>query len=431
LSDTPPVAEDPFANGNNPSTVTFHDQRLMAGGTRSVPNGVWGSHPADFENMDVSRPGKPDDALSFALVAEKVNAVHQLVSMEDFMVFTSNAVFSVNGGGENTPMTPSAIQPKRQNSRGGSRLNPIALDDIVFYAPAKGTSVRTLGFQFEIDGYQSNNVSIFSPHFFKGYVILDWAYVEEPYAAIFAVRNDGVLLCFTWEAEQQVWGWTMLETDGKVKAVASITEDGYDRLYALIERTINGVTRKFHERLALPHVDDIAVAVHLDCAVTQAYNPPRNEISGLWHLEGATVSAYYDGFVAHDLLVENGKISLPNEYEATIATVGLRYYGEIETLPLVLNSREGSMHVNKQNIAKVVLRAVDTRGLKAGVTGAELEDIVERVGGEEGLADVAQRDYEITPGGSWRASNTVTIRQDQPLPAHLTGIFIEPRIAPK
>lgn len=432
LSDTPPQGQNPFnGDGNYPSTVMLHDQRLLLGGTLNVPNGVWGSQPADFENMDISVPARPDDALSFALVAEKVNSVNQMVSMEDLLLFTTNGVFSVNGGGENDPMTPANVVPRRQNSRGGSRLNPIVLDDIIFYMPAKGTVVRTLGFQFEIDGYQSNNVSIFSPHLFKGFYIKDWAYVEEPYSAIFAVRSDGMLLCFTWEAEQQVWGWTVLETAGKVQSVAAITEGGYDRLYIVVERVINGVTRRFFERLALPHVDDIATACHLDCSVTQVYDPPRNQISGLWHLEGATVSAYYDGYTAEGLVVANGKVTLPNGYEATIATVGLPFSGEIETLPLVLNSREGSLHVNQQNIAKIVLRAVDTRGIMAGITGADLEDIVDREGGEIGLSDVSQRDYEITPPGSWEPSTTVTIRQDQPLPAHITGMFLQPKVSNK
>jgi len=434
LSDTPPIASNPFVSaGMYPSSATFHDQRLMLGGTRTLPNAVWGSQPSDFQNMDTSRPSKPDDALSFALVAEKVNSVNQLVSMEDLIVLTTNGVFSVNGGGENTPMTPSSIVPKRQNSRGGSRLNPIVLDDIIFYMPAKGNSVRTLGFQFEIDGYQSNNVTIFSPHFLKGFHITNWAYVEEPYSAIFAVRDDGVLLCFTWEAEQQVWGWTMLETDGFVMDVCTITEGGYDRLYALIGRRIGNSTdvRTFHERLALPHIDDIATAAHLDCSVTQVYDPPRNVVDGLWHLEGATVSAYYDGYVAHDLVVAGGQITLPEEYEASLITVGLRFYGEIETLPLVLQTREGSAQINRQNISKVTVRAVDTRGIEVGITGAELEAVVERTGGEDGLPDVAQRDYEVTPPGSWDAGQTITIQQNQPLPAHITGIFIEPKVSNK
>ena len=432
LSDTPPEAYNPFSGANKyPSAVSFHDQRLMLGGTREMPNAVWGSQPADSENMDTSRPNKPDDALAFALVAEKVNSVNQLVSMDDLIVMSANGIFAVNGGGDNAPMTPSSIVPKRQNSRGGSRLNPIVLDDIIFYTPSKGSSVRTLGFQFEIDGYQSNNVSIFSPHFFQGFRIISWAYVEDPYSAIFAVRDDGVLLCFTWEAEQQVWGWTMMETEGRFIEVASITEGGFDRLYALIERTINGVKRKFHERLALPHLDDIFTAVHLDCAVTQVYDPPRNVIDGLGHLNGVAVSAYYDGYVAHDLMVTNGKITLPDGYEATIITAGLRFYGEIETLPLVLQTREGSAHVNIQNVSKMVVRTVDTRGLEAGITGAATEDAIQRVGGEEGLDDVEQRDYEITPPGSWNRSTTITIKQNEPMPAHVTGVFIEPKISKK
>ena len=428
LSDTPPIGNNPFVGaGNYPATVTFHEQRLMFGCTRTLPNAVWGSQPADFENFDISRPSKADDALSFSLVAEKVNTVNQMVSMDDLILLTQNAVFTA-AGSEGGALTPSDIVPKRSNSRGGSRLNPIVLDEIIFYTPTKGSSVRTLGFQFEVDGYKSNNVSIFSPHLFKAKTIVDWAFIEEPYSAIFALRDDGVLLCFTWEAEQQVWGWTELEIDGRVLTIATITESGFDRLYALIERTIGGVVRRFHERLALPHVDDITTACHLDCAVTQTYDPPSNIIDGLWHLEGAIVSAYYDGYVANGLVVSRGTVTLPNGYEASIATVGLPFKGTIETLPLVLQTREGSAHTNVQNIASVVLRAVDTRGLKVGITGAQLETIEERTGGEIGLDDVAQRDYAVTLPGSWEPSTTLTIVQDQPLPAHITGVFLEPKV---
>lgn len=432
LSDAPPEGRNPFdAVGKYPSTVTFHQQRLMLARTRNLPNAVWGSQPANFQNMDISRPAKPDDALSFSLVAERVNSVNQMASMGDLLLLTSNGVFASNGGGDNEAMTPTAIVPRRGNSRGSSRLNPIPLDEIVFYVPNKGTSVRTLGFKFEIDGYESNNVAVFSPHFFLGFSIVDWAYVEEPYSAIFAVRSDGKLLCFTWEAEQQVWGWSLLETAGRFLAVCSITEGGYDRLYAFVERTINGHVRRFHERLALPHIDDITRAVHLDCAVTQVFATPSNTVGGLAHLEGTRISAYYDGFVAHDLLVENGTITLPNDETASVVTAGIRYYGELETLPLTLKTDKGVLQVNRQNISRMVVRAVDTRGIKAGITGAELEPVVEREGGEVGLDDVHQRDYEISPPGSWEPSLTITIRQDEPLPAHITGLFVEPKVSNK
>jgi hypothetical protein len=213
--------------------------------------------------------------------------------------------------------------------------------------------------------------------------------------------------------------------------VAVITEGGFDRLYALVEREINGIRRKFHECLALPHVDEMAAANHLDCSVTQIYDPPQNTVGGLWHLEGATVSAHYDGYVATGLVVENGQIALPNDYEATITSVGLPFEGEVETLPLILQTRNGSEHINRQNVARIVVRTVDTRGIEVGITGADLEAVVEREGGEDGLADVEQRDYDVSPAGSWGANTTITIQQNQPLPAHITGVFIEPKVSPK
>ena len=121
LSDTPPTANNPFTGaGMYPSTVTLHQQRKYLGRTRNVPNGVWGTQVTDFENMDISRPSKPDDALSFALVGDRVNSVNQMASAgTELIVISSNAIFSVSGGGEGAPLTPSDIQPKRQNSRSG------------------------------------------------------------------------------------------------------------------------------------------------------------------------------------------------------------------------------------------------------------------------------------------------------------------------
>lgn len=433
LSDTPPTGDNPFDDaGDYPSTVAFHQQRLLFGRTRNRPNAVWGSQPSDFENMDKSRPTKPDDALSFALVAERVNSVNQLVSLGDLLALTSDGVFSIDGGSSGEAISPNAINPKRQTGRGASRLNPIVLDSIVFYRPNKGSTVRTLGYTFEVDGYRSNNVSIFSPHFFEGFSIVRWTFIEDPFSCIVAVRDDGALLFFTWEEEQAVWGWTLCETNGVVEDVAAISEGGYDRLYIAVRRTINGVTRRFFERMALPHVDDITTACHLDCALTQVYGTPQNRVEQLWHLEGETVSAYYDGYVAEGLVVEGGAIELPDGYEASIATVGLPYEGYIETLPLVLQGRGGTLHSHMQNIKSVMVRTIDARGITIGITGAAAEEVRDRTGSEVGgLADVSERDYEPPIPGHWEKSATLTIKQSKPLPAHITAVFVEPKVSPK
>lgn len=431
LSETPPVGENPFDNfGNYPAACTFGQQRLFFGATRNVINGIWGSRSADFENMDRSRPARGDDSLSFALVGEKVNSITHLIWLEDLQAFSSDAIWSIHGSGDNNVLTPSDINPKRNMGRGARRVKPLPVDAVVFFVPSKGFSVRAMGFSFEIEGYKSNNVAIFSPHLFTGHQLIKMTYQEEPFSILWGVRDDGILLAFTWEEEQQVWGWMPVETDGFVEDVEIISEAGFDRVYVLVRRTIAGVERLFVERLAMPHGDEIATACHLDCALTQVFDPPSDRITGLHHLEGHTVSATYDGYVAHDLVVEDGEVTLPEA--ATVVTVGLRYAGRLETLPSALTSSQGSMHVNTQQVSDVIMRTIDTRGIEIGIGGANFLEQVEPKDGMtvNELMDVEAIDYKISPPGDWKETSTIVIEQNEPLPAHVVSIFYGMEVSP-
>jgi hypothetical protein len=56
----------PTAN-DYPSTVAFFQQRLGWARTNNHPNAIYFSRSGEYENMDISRPLKASDALSFAL----------------------------------------------------------------------------------------------------------------------------------------------------------------------------------------------------------------------------------------------------------------------------------------------------------------------------------------------------------------------------
>jgi len=426
LSDTPPKATNPFVGeGNYPSAITFHEGRKVLARTRKRPNAVFATQSADFENMDTSRPAKDDDAYSFALVGKRVNAVNQLVSTTSLLALTTDSIFSITGGDK--AIGPNSTIPKKQSGRGSSRLPPIEIDETTFFQPNQGSAVRALGFSFDIDGYRSNNISIFSPHLFDNDTIVSWAYQTEPYSCIWAVMQSGVMLCFTWEQEQDVWGWTVCETAGAFEDVAVITEQGVDRVYVVVRRTIDGQTVRFYERMALPHGTDYTSACHLDCAVTQVYDPPSQVVTGLNHLEGETVSAFYDGYAQQDLVVTNGSVTL--QAAASVVSVGLPYTAEIETLPLVLATQGGSAHVNRQTINKVVVRSLDTKGVEVAIAGGEFEAIAERLAEPMGaLPDIAARDYEVKLPAYWDDSATLVIRQTQPMPMHVTGLFMQPDI---
>lgn len=432
LSDTPPKGTNYFiGDGNYPSTITFHEQRKILGRTLNRPNGIWGTQSGDFENLDSSRPAKDDDSFAFALLGRRANSINQLVSSSSLLALTTDAIFAISGGSDKA-LAPSAFIPKKQGNRGASRLPAIEIDETVFFQPNQGASVRALGFSFDVDGFQSNNVAIFSPHLFESDTIVSWAYQNEPYSCIWCVTAGGLLYCFTWEKEQDVWGWTVCDTDGFFEDVAVITENGFDRVYVIVRRTIGNTVRRFYERMALPHGDDYTAACHVDCAVTQIYSPPQRVVYGLDHLEGETVSAFYDGYAETGLIVTGGTVTL--QAEASTVSVGLPYEAVIETLPLTLAGQGGTAHVNRQTIGQVTVRALDTKGVQVAVTGAPgvtptYEPLPERLEQPMGvLPEITARDYDVPLPSSWSDGATLTIRQTQPMPMHITGLFLSPEI---
>lgn len=427
LSDSFPQAQNPFPSaGYYPSTVSFYQQRLIFARTNNKPNAIWGSRSGDYENFDTSRPLKASDALSFALVAGRVNAVEQLASMSDLLALTSDSVFKVTGGPEGY-LSPTNIVTARENGRGSSRLSPLVVDTVTFYQTGVGNTIRTLGYHFENDGYNSNDVAIYSPHLFRGFKIVAWAYAQEPRSVIWAVRDDGKLLCFTWEQEQQVWGWTQCDTDGFVESICAVSENAEDRLYLLVKRTIGGVDRRYVERMASARWDDITDCCFVDCAVTFAFLTPQTVLTNLDHLEGKTLSGLADGNVVQGLLVTGGQVTLPNP--ASKATVGLPYTTLIETLPLAIQGRSGWTIAKPQQASRAIVKVVDSRGLFAGPSDNRLDELRSRnnelVGNPNALINGNVETFlqpEINGGVK------AVITSPYPLPMTITAILLDPAV---
>lgn len=427
LSDGPPQGFNPFPGVNDyPSTVAFYQQRLGWGRTNNKPNAMWFSKSGEYENMDITRPLKASDSISFALVAGKVNAVNQIVSMTNLLALTSDSVFSINGGSEGF-ISPTNIVTARQNGRGGSRLNPIVIDQVTFYQTAVGNSIRSLGYEFQSDGYTSNDMTIFSPHFFRGLGIVSWAYTAEPLSVIWAARSDGALLAFTWQQEHQVWGWTLCSTDGLVESVCAISEFGEDRLYLTVRRTINGTSRVFVERLATTNWSAIDDACFMDAAVSYTFTTPQTKLINLQHLEAKTVVVLADGAVIEGLKVTNGTVTLTDPVSR--AMVGLPYTATIETLPLAIQTQAGWTIAKPQSAARVNLRVLNSRGFKVGPTDAKLDEPrprnLEPFGSAPGLITGLVESI-LQPHIS--GGINVVVQSSLPLPLTLTEVLYDPKV---
>jgi hypothetical protein len=432
LDRAPPQAHNPFgAVGDYPSTVTLFEQRLFFGRTINAPNGVFGSRSggSQFENFDRSRPLRADDSLSFSIVSNKVNAVEQLVATTTLLALTSDAIFTVDGDGGGGIITATSQAARRQIGRGSSRLEPLVIDNVVFYAPSAGRSVRTINYSFDMDGLQSNDVAIFSPHLFDGLSIVSWCYAQEPDSLIWAARSDGKLLCFTWEQEQNVWGWTLCETDGLVQSLCCIREGAEDRVYMIVERQIGGQARRFIERMASVRWTALADCCFLDCAVSGVFETPQTRFTGLWHLEGRTdVAGLVDGIPVRNLTVSGGAVVLPSGMPAaTQATFGLPYSVAIETLPVRAQLGDGINVGRRQQPGEITLSLYRSSAVDVGVRADSLNPVKQRTGEAWGSPDnLMTGDYEINSGNVEQGKVCVHIAQQLPLPLTLLGAFVDP-----
>lgn len=424
FSNGPPQSQNIFPSaGNYPSTVSFFEQRLIWARTNNNPSAVFASRSGEYENMDISRPLRASDSFSFKLVAGRVNAVNQMVPLDSLICITSDSLFRINGG-QDGYLSPTSFQAKRQNGRGGSRLPPLVIDANAFYQSSVGNVVRVIGYEFETDSQQSNDVTIFSPHLFRGRNIRSWAYAQEPRSVIWAIFDDGKAACFTWEKEQQVWGWTEIETDGLFETVAVISENGEDRAYFTVRR--NG--KLLIERMASARWDAVEDCCYLDSAVSYQFDTPQTVLKNLEHLEGRTIQALADGAVVTGLVVSGGKVTLPNA--ATKVTAGLPYSAAIQTLPLAFQAKGGWVQAKPGTISKAVVRLIDSRGVKAGPTQGKLERLRSRVDELPGEVNALKTGlFEVFLQAHLSGELQVWVQSDDPLPFTCTGVFCDPQVA--
>jgi hypothetical protein len=417
-SDAPIEAYSPFgATGDYPARVGFWEQRLWFGRTTNNPNAIFASRTADFENMDFARPQRENDSIAMAIATGESNSIEAFMPMDRLLVGTSDNIFALRGPNDDVLVPTPPPSARRQVGRGIGRPKPLIVGEVAFYQPRHESGVRTLGYTFEIDGYKSSDVSIFAPHLFEQFRLIRLGYQAEPQSIIWALRNDYRLLAFTWENEQQVWGWTEMDLGGDVLdfTIISEDEDGLveSRVYLVVEREIDGETKRYVERMDAVKWLDYKRAAFVDCARRYEFEEPATEVTGLDHLEGEYVGVLADGYYAK-ATVEGGAITL--EEPATVVVVGLHYSSIIETLPLPQEPK-------KKITGEIYVELVDSFDVYAGRDEDELELIATRVEGEIGAPIPYTGEPEpARPDQLVDREATIIVKSTTPYPMTLTAI---------
>jgi hypothetical protein len=243
-------AEGSWSTKNGyPSCVKFFQNRLGFAGSVKDPLTLWLSQTGDYPNFIVNTPTEDSDAITAPLVSEGVNSIRSMVSIGNMIAFTAGGTWKIGTGSETASLTPTTIRALQQGYIGSSILNPIVIGSRILYCQEMGSTVRDIGYTLTDDVYKGDDLTMLARHLFKNHKIVDWAFQQEPDGIVWAVREDGVLLSFTYNKEQDVYAWARHNTEGYFESVAAIPGNGYTEVYFVVKREINGVTKRFIEKL--------------------------------------------------------------------------------------------------------------------------------------------------------------------------------------
>lgn len=267
----PPEHEPVFIEpGDYPGVVAFAQQRLIYANTDGEPEKTWMSRIGKYLNFSYSDPTQDDDSVQFVLASRKVNEVRHIVDLELPVLFTSSAEWILQGGGEASVVTPTAINAAPKANNGSATYPaPVVVDNDIVYVQARGTAVRKFKYNIESDGYKGADLTVYSDHLFDGYQIVAMDYQKEPNSIIWCVRSDGKLLALSYLPEHEIWGWTVCDTVGKVLDVCVVPNGDEDAVFLIVERVVNGNTIWCVEKL-LARTDNITEPADvrmMDCHV--------------------------------------------------------------------------------------------------------------------------------------------------------------------
>ncbi|MDZ4737686.1 MAG: hypothetical protein SGJ07_15190 [Rhodospirillaceae bacterium] len=228
-----------------PAAIGFYEDRLFFANTAHQPQTLWGSASgaySDFSPTDNGITVLDDTAMTFTIADNEVNAISWLSPGKVLIVGTEGGEFTVQASNLNEAVTPGNLTVRAQSNIGCSTLPPVRAGGATLFVQRARRKLYEIAYRFESDSYGAPEMTILASHLVRD-GIAALAFQRQPWSVLWALREDGLLLGFTYLREQDVIAWHRHDLGGSdavaIGAVA-IPADGHDRLWLAVRRQIDG-----------------------------------------------------------------------------------------------------------------------------------------------------------------------------------------------
>jgi hypothetical protein len=277
-----------------PTSVCFHEGRLAwFGGDQT-----WLSASDDFTNYaDINLDGTSTGdggAINVTLGSGPVDTISWGLSLTRLLLGREQSIMSARSSNFDQPLTPTEIVIRDCSDQGAQRLPAIKAGKRGVFVQQSGRRVYELAFSPQEMDYDDRDLTRLNLDIGKtGFTDIDKA--TQPDRMILLPRGDGQCAALVYDAKDEVEAWWRIQTLGVIENVAVLPQNGIeDLVYVVVRRVINGVTRRFIERLApRDNCTGGAINQQLDCHVVQQ-GAPVSSIA-LPQLPNTQVTVWADG----------------------------------------------------------------------------------------------------------------------------------------
>lgn len=436
----------------SPSFRWAHAFFSAAAGWPSVVR-VWRSRLVHFKLFDVvasvsgdylnhaafTASGTITSDLAFRRTLSSENPVLWAAGDRKLLVGTADCELAIGPVNAAAALSGDNIAADPQSFYGSARVFPLQAGTSTFFVQRGGRKLREAQYEFGQDRYTAANATVWARHITAGGLI-QLAFQKEPEELLIGVRGDGQMMIHPHQPEQEIKGFARRRhSDGLGKILSAVTiasADGQrDELWVLAQRTDTGF--KSIERMAAwrDDGDPIEGAFFVDSGITGTAAPNQTHFTGFAHLAGMPVQVLAAGGVVPGIVVAaDGSFDLPaTSIPADVAftvTAGLKYTATCVTLRPELKLQGETSQGKRQRLVKIVLRLLETVGIRVGPKDGRLDELVDRPAGSAMDAPIplytGDSQRAVSGGYSDGGDGRGMIVSDAPLPA--TVICAMPQI---
>lgn len=284
------TVDDP---GRGCNGAFFFENRLVYFGFADNPDRFFASQSDDWESFALADndPDTPDSAdadkaIPGALVSKQTNIIEWGVGVERGMLFGTASEEFVVSGTDDGILTPLGTRIRATTEVGSAPALPAIVNGEVYFIERGGSALRTFTYSLEKDSFRSPDATPLAKHL--GDVgFRKMAFQMVPHRILWVLREDGTFAGWAINDQQQFYAACQRQLEDAVVIDFWVTRGSQmgeqdDLVKLLVDRTVNGVTRRRLEvlapfwRPALPYrnvtqaqkLAAIAVAPFMEAAVT-------------------------------------------------------------------------------------------------------------------------------------------------------------------